>query len=72
MHAIHACIPHVHGMCIARMHRCWANLREGTLGLYEEVVRGERRARVELPLGGCVCKAPPSSKKRSVSACLVT
>ena len=50
--------------------KCWANLSmiDGTITLYEEVVRGSKREVVTLPLEGCVCKAPPSSKKVSIRA----
>ena len=45
-----------------------AKLQQYTITLYEEVVRGSKREVVTLPLEGCVCKAPPSSKKVSIRA----
>ncbi len=44
-------------------HKCWANMNDGVLTLYEETVRGEKRTALELPLDGAVCKAPPPTKK---------
>ena len=43
LHLTRAKLLFVGGLtAVGPSHKCWANLSEGTLSLYEEVVRGER------------------------------